>query len=79
MLPIGLQHKWYSGGRQKVLSAIVRDANRQALAYVYFEEEPRRPSGDQSAHPRRGPAHRRQHRQAAGDDTSAPCTGIEIS
>jgi hypothetical protein len=32
MLPIGLQHKWYSGGRQKVLSAIVRDANRQALA-----------------------------------------------
>jgi hypothetical protein len=42
MLPIGLQHKWYSGGRQKVLSAIVRDANRQALAYVYFEEEPGR-------------------------------------
>jgi hypothetical protein len=37
MLPIGLQHKWYSGGRQKVLSA-----NRQALAYVYFEEEPGR-------------------------------------
>jgi hypothetical protein len=42
MLPIGLQHKWYSGGRQKVLSAIFRDANRQALAYVYFEEEPGR-------------------------------------
>ena len=42
MLPIGLQHKWYSGGRQKVLSAIVRDANRQALAYVYFEEVPGR-------------------------------------
>ena len=42
MLPIGLQHKWYSGGRQKVLSAIVRDANRQALAYVYCEEEPGR-------------------------------------
>ena len=44
---------------------IVRDANGQALAYVYFEEEPgreRRPS----AHPRRGAAHRRQHRQAAG-------------
>ena len=44
MLPIGLQHKWYSGGRQKVLSAIVRDANRQALAYVYFEDEPGRRS-----------------------------------
>jgi hypothetical protein len=42
MLPIGLQHKWYSGGRQKVLSASVRDANRQALAYVYFEEAPGR-------------------------------------
>jgi hypothetical protein len=46
MLPIGLQHKWYSGGRQKVLSAIVRDANRQALAYVYFEEEPGRRSAN---------------------------------
>jgi AbiV family abortive infection protein len=28
---------------------------------------------------RRGPAHRRQHRQAAGADTSAPDTGVEIS
>ena len=34
-----------------------------ALAYVYFEEEPGRRSAAQSAHPRRGPAHRRQHRQ----------------
>jgi hypothetical protein len=44
MLPIGLQHKWYSGDGKKFLSAIVRDANRQALAYVYFEEEPGRPT-----------------------------------
>jgi hypothetical protein len=58
MLPIGRQHKWYSGGRQKVLSAIARDANRQALAYVYFEEEPGRRAA--ANHPRRGPADRRQ-------------------
>ena len=44
----------------------VRDANGQALAYVYFEDEPGRRAGRQSADPRRGPAHRRQHRQAAG-------------
>jgi hypothetical protein len=32
---------------------IVRDANGQALAYVYFEEEPGRPSGAEAPHPRR--------------------------
>jgi hypothetical protein len=40
----------------------VRDANGQALAYVYFEEEPGRRA---AAHPRRGPAHLRQHRHHA--------------
>ena len=40
---------------------IVRDANGQALAYVYFEEEPGRRAAAQAAHPRRGPADRRQH------------------
>jgi hypothetical protein len=44
---------------------IVR-ANRQALAYVYFEEERGTPGGSPFAHPRRGPAHRRQHHQAVG-------------
>ena len=32
---------------------IVRDANGQALAYVYFEVEPGRRTGSQAAHPRR--------------------------
>jgi hypothetical protein len=36
---------------------IVRDANGQALAYVYF--------GGASAHPRRSPADCREHREAA--------------
>jgi hypothetical protein len=45
---------------------IVRDANGQALAYVYFEGEPGRRAAAKLAHPRRGPAHRGEHRQAAG-------------
>ena len=45
---------------------IVRDANGQALAYVYFEGESRKTRGGQAAHSRRGPAHCRQHRQAPG-------------
>jgi len=45
---------------------IVRDTNGQALAYVYFEvEEPGRRAAAPPAHPRRGVAHRREHRQAA--------------
>jgi hypothetical protein len=35
---------------------IVRDANGQALAYVYFEGEPGLARCGASAHPRRGPA-----------------------
>ena len=45
---------------------IVRDANGQALAYVYFEEELGRRSAAKLLTRGRGPAHRRQHRQAAG-------------
>ena len=37
---------------------------RQALAFVHFER--RTPRGGQAAHAQRVPAHRRQHRQAAG-------------
>ena len=45
---------------------IVRDANGQALAYVYCEDELGRRSAAHLPHLRRGPTHRRQHRQAAG-------------
>jgi hypothetical protein len=48
---------------------IVRDANGHALAYVYFEEEPGA-GGDETDDARRGPAHRRQHCQAAGAVTA---------
>jgi hypothetical protein len=34
---------------------IIRDANGQALAYVYFEDEPGRRLSGQATHPRRGP------------------------
>ena len=44
---------------------IVRDANRQALAYVYCEEEPGRRAAAKLLTRERGPAHRRQYRQAA--------------
>ena len=44
---------------------IVRDANGQALAYVYFEGEPA-DARRRTSSPARGPAHRGQHRQAAG-------------
>jgi hypothetical protein len=45
---------------------IVRDANGQALAYVYFEDEPGRRSAAKLLTRERGAAHRGQHRQAAG-------------
>jgi hypothetical protein len=53
---------------------IVRDAKGHAPAYVYFEEEPGRRSAVQPPHPRRGPTHRRQHRQAAGAGTQKGLT-----
>jgi hypothetical protein len=40
---------------------IVRDANAQALTYIYYESEPGRRSEQ-----RRGKTHRQQYRQAAG-------------
>ena len=49
---------------------IVRDASGQALAYVYFEEEPGRTSGGEATDPRRGAADRGQHRKAAGGATA---------
>jgi hypothetical protein len=45
---------------------IVRDADGQALAYVYYENEPVRRNRRQSSHGRRGAAHRGEHRQVAG-------------
>src|SRR6516165_7802078 len=47
------------------LPAILSNSTR-CVAYVYFEDEPGTTLGGASAHPRRGAAHRRQHRQAAG-------------
>jgi hypothetical protein len=44
---------------------IVRDRNKQALTYVYFEEEPGRRAAAR-LHARRSAAHCAQHRQAAG-------------
>jgi hypothetical protein len=45
---------------------IVRDHNGHALAYVYFRGGAGTASGGETADQRRSPAHRRQHRQAAG-------------
>ena len=44
---------------------IVRDGDKQALAYVYFENEPGRRSSREAAHARRGIPDRGEHRQAA--------------
>jgi hypothetical protein len=44
---------------------VVRDANKQQLAYVYFENEPGR-RGSEAAHPRRSAADCGEYRQAAG-------------
>jgi hypothetical protein len=40
---------------------IVRDKNGQALAYVYYENEPGRRTAAKSADERRGAAHRREY------------------
>ena len=45
---------------------IVRDANGQALACTLFRGGARPSLGGAPPHPRRGEAHRLQHRQAAG-------------
>ena len=55
---------------------IVRDTNGQALAYVYCEDDGTAGNG-QAVHPRRGPTHRRQHRQDAG--AAAPEVRIAVS
>ena len=41
-------------------------------AYVYLEGGARQVRGGEAAHPRRGPAHRRQHREAARAAAVAP-------
>ena len=55
-----------SRGGARRPSCFIRDTNGQALAYAYFEDEPGRRAAAKTPHPRRGAAHRRQHRQAAG-------------
>ena len=44
---------------------IVRNANGQALTYVYFEDEPAGARRRSSSRAMKRGAHRRQHRQAA--------------
>jgi hypothetical protein len=44
---------------------IVRDANGQALSYVYYESEPGRRFSRETAHQRRGAADCGQYREAA--------------
>ena len=52
-------------GRSTDACFIVRDANRQALAYVYFEEEPGRRAAAKLL-TRDGPAHCQQCGEATG-------------
>jgi putative heme degradation protein len=44
---------------------IIRDSNGQALAYIYFKGESGGRAAAKLLHPRRSPAHRRQHCHAA--------------
>ena len=54
---------WSIEERQE--SFIVKDANGQQLAYLYFEDEPQRQMSMQAAIARRGIPYRGEHRQAA--------------
>jgi hypothetical protein len=47
------------------LGFVIRDHNGQALAHVYFEDEPGRPSGSQAAQQRRGAADCAEYRKIA--------------
>jgi hypothetical protein len=52
------------------------DHNGQALAYVYFEDEPGR-RGAPSCSPATRPVHRRQHRQAARFAATSPASDVD--
>jgi hypothetical protein len=59
MLPRRFPPPWPVDEADSILDRrcfIVRDANGQALAYVYFEEQPGPTRPGQAAHPRRGAA-----------------------
>ena len=62
--------RWSGGGCYGFEEAnascfIVKDNNGQALAYVYFEQDPGRRTAANSAYPRRGPPDRGQYCEAA--------------
>jgi hypothetical protein len=56
---------------------IVRRAHGQALAYVFISKMKRPTFGREAARPRRGAAHRREHRQAAG--AAAPAEALSYN
>src|SRR6516165_5151735 len=61
---------------------VVRDANRQQLAYVYYESEPGRRSAAKIAFQRRGAADRGKYREIAGvvwQGLNAPPLGEAMS
>jgi hypothetical protein len=62
-----------------LVPGFVRDANGQALAFIYCEDEPGRRATAKLADPRRGAAHRRQHRQAAGAIARAGAERREVA
>jgi hypothetical protein len=45
---------------------VIRDANGQALTYIYSRQNPDEARQAKVLNRRRGPPHRRQHRAAAG-------------
>jgi hypothetical protein len=54
----------------------VKDYEGKSLAYVYFEDEAGPAISGASAHPRRGAAHRGEHRQAARTSIGARAHGL---